>query len=150
MEKGKTILKIIGIVVGIIIVFFIGVKFTEINNSGQNSGSNKGSGSNKSISISDTELKEILQKKFDKNNPLCTIDKIEKYEEDGKGRYLYVLYDHFYDNVKKCNVNEETVYLIDCTESIEEPIINGYGADYIGVHNAATNLKNTEEYNWNK
>ncbi len=146
MEKGKSILKIIGIVVGIIIVFFIGVKFTEINNSEQSSGS----GSNKRISISDTELKEILQKKFEKNNSLCTIDRIEKYEEDGKGRYLYVLYYYFYDNIKKCNVNRETVYLIDCTESIDEPIINGYGADYIGVHNAATNLKNTEEYNWNK
>ena len=74
MEKGKSILKIIGIVVGIIIVFFIGVKFTEINNSEQSSGS----GSNKRISISDTELKEILQKKFEKNNSLCTIDRIEK------------------------------------------------------------------------
>lgn len=111
--------------------------------------------SNTSVGLSDTQARKYVEKEFrhyNSDEDDYIIDKIEKYEEDGKGRYIYVLYWHsiFYQFGEPDVDYAITVYIIDATESTTEPTIHGVKTTENNLYQTVKNLQSREEYNWNK
>lgn len=157
-KKGKGI-KIIVIVVILIciaiVVFFISSKLTnnsqevisgEINNTYTEENEEKTNNidtqeENEVSTISDEQLEKFVEQKFRKTGYIGQIDKFEKYDEDGKGRYIYVIY--YGDNFN--------IYLIDTTEFLDDPDMEGYGGGRYfpeAVRDLAQELR--EKNDWGK
>ena len=127
--------------------------------------SEKGGQSSK---ISDTEIRQLIQEewnKYNKGRNQVSIDKIEKAEEDGKGRYIYVIYWSYVDmNVQFGGysdylltgadengiLREITVYGIDTTNTPENPNILSTGTSGTQSYETIQKMKNKAEFNWNK
>ena len=71
---------------------------------------------NGQINISESELQKYIEQKFyEENTDTDIIDKIEKYEEDGNGKYIYVIYSHYFSRITNTTEEDVNVYLINAT-----------------------------------
>lgn len=107
------------------------------------------------VGLSDTQARKYVEQDFrhyNSDEDDYIIDKIEKYEEDGKGRYIYVLYWHsiFYQFGEPDIDYAITVYIIDAAQTATEPTIHGVKTTESNLYQTVKNLQSREEYNWNK
>lgn len=102
--------------------------------------------SNKNVStLSDEELRKMVERCFAYYEPINTankIERIEKYEEDGKGNYIYVIYRKAKDKVDFCWINT--------TESTENPKIYYCGTHKDNLDKAIKEAKEADDddVNW--
>ena len=100
--------------------------------------------SNKNVStLSDEELRKMVERCFAYYEPINTankIERIEKYEEDGKGKYIDVIYRKAKDKVDFCWINT--------TESTENPKIYYCGTHKDNLDKAIKETKEDDDVNW--
>lgn len=119
--------------------------------------------------LSDTEIKTIIKNdwnNYHKNSYKAAIDKIEKYEEDGKGRYIYVVYWHNFDRIVEeygttgyelgysgddsGKENQITAYVINSIENTENAILKSATTDGKEPYKLVEEVKTDKECNWGK
>lgn len=146
-KKGKIIKIIVEIVAVIciaVIMFFVGASSNNSNNDNSindNNSSNNQETSNKDndnevYTVSDTELKKYAELNYRHYSRYGeTMDKIERYEDCGNGRYIYIVY--YYDWIPGTNDSEYSA-------SIEFIDVSGY-PDEVKVSSSASDINNLYE-----
>lgn len=169
----KAILSIIAVICVGAASFFVGSESTErTSQETKNSYTEKESEyteENKITKLSDTEIKELIQEdwnKYNKNRYKVSISKIEKSEEDGKGRYIYVIY---WSEVSQAiesegwspyslttdaditgKIEQVSVYGIDATNTPDNPNILSSTTSSKNEYEVIQMMKQKEELNWGK
>lgn len=148
---------------------FIGEKGWTISGTGQTTNSDYTTqGIQTNNVLSDTEIKTIIRKDWNhyhENSYKATIDKIEKYEEDGKGRYIYVVYWHDvdrrveeygitgyelggYSGDYNGKVDRVTAYVINSIEKSENAILTSVTTNGKEPYQLVEKVKTNKECNW--
>lgn len=101
---------------------FIGEKGWTIRGTGEIDNSQV---ENQSSKFSESELKKFIEQRFYHygNEYYDKIDKIEKYDEDGTGKYIYIVYSQQYITTNGINRYEDCIDVcsVDTTQSANEP-----------------------------
>lgn len=117
--------------------------------------------------ISDTEIRELIQEKWTKSNKnvyKASISKIEKEEDDGKGRYIYIIYwskvnydtefggwseYQYVETERNGTIRMATLYGVDTNNTLEESNIIAVETRQENVYKALQEMKKKEEFYWN-
>ena len=133
-----------------------------------NGGTSNKKATSQSTEISDTKIRELLQEDWKRYNGRMykvSISKIEKAEEDGKGRYIYVIYWSYYDQDTEISgwspytlydvdisgeMKQVTVYGVDTTNTPDNPKLISTETSGTQAYELIQKMKQKEELNWNK
>lgn len=139
------------------------------NDTNSTSKQNNGKSTNSSSQWSDTEIRNLIQEDWNYYNQRlneASISKIEKVEEDAKGRYIYAIYwswvdltistegwsqYQLYDTDINGKIKEITVYGVDTTTTNEgKPNVISLNGDANNLYEVMKQVKQNKELNWNK
>ncbi|MBP3597074.1 MAG: hypothetical protein J6J60_06730 [Clostridia bacterium] len=102
-KKGKIIPIAVAIIVVVCIavaIFFVSSNNTENSANSNNNSNNENNNASEVSSISEEEIEKYVElnfREFYPNEEVYKIDKIEKYEDCGNGRYIYIVYHNTYN-----------------------------------------------------
>ena len=173
-EISRKMLIVIIILLLIIVIAFGIIIFLGNNKTSNEDIKNSNStiqGNMKNNLLSYTEIKDLITKEWNKSyghNYKSSIDKMEKYEEDGKGRYIYIIYWHDVDRTVEDrgyltgfelgysgtdSSGEEysvSAYVVNATEKPENAIVYSMLTPGKTPYELVKNIKNKEESDWGK
>lgn len=126
---------------------FIGQKGWTVRGNGEIDDSQE-----QSTNFSDTDLEEFIKQDFKDSTDeyYDTLDKIEKYDEDGNGKYIYILRYHGIVTVNggSRTQNYINVYGLDTTKSTSEPKVEKVSVgDSYSLESTIAQIKS--KINWN-